>query len=116
MGELIIFLLHTRTNAHILHLKSRSYAQHLALQEFYEGLVTFADRLAEAYQGDNGLIENYPGRYSFEADPVKLVERSKEWVEENRDKCCGKAPHLQNIVDELIAHCSTIAYKLKFLK
>ena len=117
MGEFIMLLLHSATNAHVLHLKSRSYAQHVALQEFYEGLRGFADTLAEVYQGKYGLIDSYPPRYSFEAEPVTLVGKVAEWVEENRDECCDEDDKdLQNIIDELLAHCAKTAYKLKFLK
>ena len=38
-GELVMRLFHARTTAHVLHLKSRSYAQHVALNEFYDGVV-----------------------------------------------------------------------------
>lgn len=117
MGELIMLLLHSATNAHVHHLKSRSYAQHVALQEFYEGLRDFADTLAEVYQGKYGLIESYPPRYTFVAEPMALVTGVAEWVEENRDECCGEDDKdIQNIIDELLAHCSKTAYKLKFLK
>ena len=117
MGEFIMLLLHSATNAHVLHLKSRSYAQHVALQEFYEGLRGFADTLAEVYQGKYGLIDSYPPRYSFEAEPLTLVGKVAEWVESNREECCDEDDKdLQNIIDELLAHCAKTAYKLKFLK
>lgn len=35
-GEFIMRLFHSRTVAHVLHLKTRSYAAHKALQKFYE--------------------------------------------------------------------------------
>lgn len=117
MGELIMLLLHSATNAHVLHLKSRSYAQHIALQEFYEGLRDFADTLAEVYQGKYGLIESYPARYTFVAEPLALVTGVAEWVEGNREEVCDDDDKdLQNIIDELLAHCAKTAYKLKFLK
>ena len=40
IGELIIKLLHARTNAHILHLGTTSYAKHKALNDFYDEIVT----------------------------------------------------------------------------
>jgi len=117
IGDLIMKLLHTRTNAHVLHLKSRSYAQHVALQEFYESLVGYADRIAETYQGMYGLISAYPATFRMLDDPQKLVESLQDWVEENRLKACDKGDTaLQNIIDELLAQCATTAYKLRFLK
>lgn len=117
IGDLIMKLLHTRTNAHVLHLKSRSYAQHVALGEFYDALPDFADRIAEAHQGMYGLIETYPPTYRHVDDPQTLVGALGDWVEANRYKACEKDDTaLQNIIDELLAQCATTAYKLRFLK
>ena len=38
--EFVMCLLHAQTNTHILHLQSRSYSEHKALQGLYEGLDT----------------------------------------------------------------------------
>ena len=50
----ILFL--GRDVAHSVHLNTRSYAKHKALQKFYNGVVDLADKFAEAYQGRHGLI------------------------------------------------------------
>ena len=39
IGELIIKLLHARTNAHLLHLGTTSFAKHKALNDFYDEIV-----------------------------------------------------------------------------
>ena len=44
IGELIVRCFHARTNAHILHLQTRSYATHVALNEFYDEIVTLCRR------------------------------------------------------------------------
>lgn len=46
-----------RTVTHILHLKTKSYVEHKALNEFYDGIVDLADDLAEATQGQYGLLD-----------------------------------------------------------
>ena len=46
-----------RTITHILHLKTKSYAEHKALNKFYDGIVDLADDLAEATQGQYGLLD-----------------------------------------------------------
>lgn len=51
VGEFVMKALHARTNAHVLHLKSRSYARHVALGDFYDVLVDLLDGYVEAYQG-----------------------------------------------------------------
>ena len=47
IGKLIMELFHARTTAHVLHLRSRSYAQHVALNTFYDEIIDLADTLAE---------------------------------------------------------------------
>ena len=38
-----------RDVAHSVHLNTRSYAKHVALNEFYDSIVDLADKFAEAY-------------------------------------------------------------------
>ena len=45
-----------RDVAHSVHLNTRSFAKHSALQSFYDEVVELADKFAEAYQGRHGLI------------------------------------------------------------
>ena len=45
-----------RDVAHSVHLNTRSYSKHVALNVFYERIVGAADDFAEAYQGRHGLI------------------------------------------------------------
>jgi hypothetical protein len=117
MGELIMRCFHARTNAHILHLKSRSYAQHVALEEFYEGLLPLVDSIAEGYQGDYGLIESYPGKYTQAADALAMLEELGGWIMDHRYDVAKKEDTcLQNVIDELIHLIYTTQYKLKFLK
>ncbi len=116
IGEFIMRCLHVRTNAHVLHLKTRSYAAHVALGEFYEGLVDLVDRYAEAYQGYFGLIDGYQGRYTHVDDPERLISALCEYVDENRDALAKDEPMLQAILDDLCELCASATYKLKFLK
>lgn len=117
MGELVMRCLHARTTAHVLHLKTTSYAKHKALNEFYDALPDLVDSLAEAYQGDYGLIETFPPRYTPVDDPVELVTGLASWIEKNRYECCdGDDTYLQNVIDEILALCRSTTYKLKVLK
>jgi hypothetical protein len=50
----VLFL--ARDVAHSVHLNTRSYSKHKALNIFYERIVGAADDFAEAYQGRYGLI------------------------------------------------------------
>lgn len=117
MGDLVMRCLHARTNAHVLHLKTTSYAKHKALNEFYDQIVDLADTLAEVYQGDYGVIATYPPRYTPVDDPVELVSTLAKWIEDNRYACCdADDTYMQNIIDEIVALCRQTLYKLKVLK
>ena len=59
VGILISALLPSRTQAHIFHWRTRSFAAHKALQEYYEGIVPLTDNFVEGYQGRYGLISGY---------------------------------------------------------
>ena len=48
-----------RDVTHSVHLNTRSYAKHKALQKFYENIIDLADGFAEAYQGRHGLIGRF---------------------------------------------------------
>ena len=45
-----------RDAAHLAHWATRSYSEHVALGEFYDGLLDKVDTIVEAYQGCFGLI------------------------------------------------------------
>jgi len=60
MEELASLFFHSRTQAHVFHLKVKgpgAYAAHIALGVYYDEIVGLIDGLVESYQGKNGLIE-----------------------------------------------------------
>lgn len=117
VGEFIMRCFHARTAAHVFHLKTRSYATHKALNEFYDEIVDLTDSFAEAYIGDYGLIEDFPGKYALTADPLAMLDDLSEYIEQNRDKICDTDDtYLQNLIDEIVALIRSTQYKLKFLK
>jgi RNAse (barnase) inhibitor barstar len=117
MGELIMLLFHARTTAHVLHLKTKSFAQHKALNEFYDDIVDLADTLAETYQGEYGLIESFPAHYRPYAEPLEFISALRGRVMELRKTELSKADtQLQNIIDEIIGLIDRTNYKLKTLR
>ena len=60
MEELASLFFHSRTQAHVFHLRVKgpgAYAAHVALNGYYDEIVGLIDGLVESYQGKNGLIE-----------------------------------------------------------
>ncbi len=116
-GELIGRCFHARTVTHILHLKTRSYAAHKALNEFYDEIIPLTDSFAETYQGEYGLITTYPTKFSMEDDAISMLEGLGDWIQKQRHSICDEADtHLQNIIDEIVALIRSTLYKLRFLK
>lgn len=115
-AELVARCFAARTAGHILHLKTRSYAQHVALNEFYTRIGDAADEFAEAYQGVYSLLEIPALRPPTLSDPVALVTELREWTAEHRAACAGDSTELGNIIDELLHVCDRALYKLRFLK
>ena len=114
IAALIMQLFHARTNAHVLHLRTRSYAAHKALNEFYDGIVGLADDLAESYQGRDG-IQDYPELpYKPESDPIMMMRGLRRYIDDNRLAMC---PHseIQNTIDEIVTLLNTTLYKLENL-
>lgn len=114
--KFFVTLLHSATQAHMLHLKSKSYAQHMALGELYEGLPGLADELIEAYQGCHGEIVSYPSITVAPADDaLRFVSALKSFIANNRDCIEAEYTQLQNIVDEILARVNKTEYKLRNL-
>lgn len=113
MGHLFL----ARDVAHSVHLNTRSFAKHSALNEFYDGVVDLADKFAEAYQGRHGLI----GPISLmsakkTSNIVEFLEDSMADIEKMRFEVCEKTDTpLQNIIDEIVGLYLSTLYKLKFL-
>ncbi len=59
MGQFVSTLMASRTQAHIFHLQTPSFAAHKALNEYYENIVDIIDGLVESYQGKYGIITGY---------------------------------------------------------
>ena len=114
-AELIARCFEARTAAHVAHLKTRSYAAHVALNEFYSGIVDAADGFAEAYQGVFGLIGEYPETACprGELTPIKEL---REWLVKHRPDAARGQRELENLIDEITALCDRAIYKLVNLK
>jgi hypothetical protein len=116
-GEFIQKTFHVRTSAHNMHLKTKNYSSHKALQNFYEELLDLIDAYAEGYQGKYGLIEEYPGVFRQYATPMDLVESYVDYVNGGRTEFYAKEDtFLANIVDEIVHLSYKTLYKLKNLK
>lgn len=114
-GEFAATLLNAATTAHFLHLSSRSYAQHVALGELYEGLPDLVDAVVEACQGKHQTVYTYPDQETpGGGDPLGFVSALSDYVKEARQELAQDS-EIQNAVDEIASLLDTTLYKLKFL-
>jgi hypothetical protein len=114
VAALIMQLFHARTNAHVMHLRTRSFSVHKALNEFYDDIVDLTDNLAESYQGRYG-IQDYPELpFKPETDPVMMVRGLRRYIDDNRAAMCEHS-ELQNAIDEIVALLNSTLYKLENL-
>jgi hypothetical protein len=108
-------LFHSATVTHFMHLQTKSFAQHMALGEYYDAIVELADKWAEAYQGCYDIITDYPKKFHLATEPVPYLTQIKEFVNNIR-KDLPSESQLQNIVDEIADQIDSTLYKLRFLK
>ena len=114
--ELIARVFNTRGIAHLAHLKTKSYAQHMALGSFYEGIISDVDSIVEVYQGIFGLVGiSYLPEIKLPKDICKYLEDEVAWIGTNRSKIAKNIPAIENLVDGLSATYFSTIYKLKNL-
>jgi DNA-binding ferritin-like protein len=109
-------LLHSGTNAHLLHWTTKSYAHHQALGEYYQQIPELVDQLAEAYMGRYGQFKAFPDDYYLPTDdPTEYLEGIKYFVQDSRE-IMPQDSELQNLIDEIAQLIDSTLFKLKFLK
>jgi hypothetical protein len=117
-SEMISLMLHSRTQAHTLHLQTKSYPEHMALNGYYDGIGDLIDGLVESYQGKYGIIESYKSydlvSYKSTESTIKYLQDLCKKIEGLRD-CC-KDSYIQNQIDTVCELINSTLYKLRFLK
>jgi hypothetical protein len=115
IGEFFLKLLHAATNGHILHLQTKSYSEHKALQKYYEELPDLVDSIIEEWQGAYQKIVEYPTTYEApNMDALQEVMAIRDFLVQNR-AVVGDYSSIQNSVDNLMSLLDSTVYKLTFL-
>jgi len=115
MEEIIGLLFYARTITHREHLKTKSYAQHVALGSFYDDVIDVADKLAEAYQGYAGVMKDIPVFSKVPTEAIDdFLEKQMKSIEKLRVDACELSA-IQNIIDEVISLYLSTLYKLRNL-
>lgn len=112
-GEFIGKLFSIRDGLHLLHLKSNSYAEHVALNTAYDSILDLIDGIAEALQSEELLTIKIPA-CECNMDALSYVKESLKYIKENRNVCSDT--WFQNEMDSIEKLLNSTIYKLKFLK
>lgn len=111
LAELIAKVFADRDMAHVEHFTTRSYAAHMALGEFYEGIIGAVDALVEAHIGMFGEVPDVPqaDRAPFSIDALR---ETADWIEINRDEIANESDAVGNLVDGVVDVYLSAIYKL----
>jgi len=116
-SKLVSYLMHSRTQAHIFHLQTPSFAEHKALNDYYDGIVDLIDAFVESYQGKYGIMNGYVGfaimNYTNKQQVTQYFEALCSTIGELRQGITDS--YLDNQVDEMVTLVNSTLYKLKCL-
>ena len=116
MEDLISVLLHSANQTHVFHLQTKSFAEHKALNKYYDSITDLADSLAEAYQGKYGILKfknvSKIEQYESKEQVIEYFSKIIKFIEKSRPI---KDPFIDNIVQEVESLIYSTLYKLKYL-
>jgi hypothetical protein len=111
--ELVIGqLFQSRDTIHIAHLQTVNYAEHKALNKYYNSLLDLTDDLLETYFGTIGKRINIKIPASEYVNPQQHLKQLMEYVKKHRGVFGMENTHIQNIVDEILALITKTLYLL----
>jgi len=121
INGLVSKLLHSRIQVHIFHWQTKSqssFAEHMALGGFYEGIGDLTDGLVESYQGKHDIITGYD---SMKLEDYQSVEQLIKYFKAldlaiEKDRKSVKESFIQNQIDTIQELIYSTLYKLRFLK
>ncbi len=116
-NEFLGLLFLARDVAHSVHLNTRSFSKHEALNIFYNRIIGAADDFAEAYQGRYCLIGPITLNSAKKtANVIEFLQDSLAEIEGARYDVCDKTDSsLQQLIDNIVEIYLRTLYKLKFL-
>lgn len=104
-----------RDKAHELHLAARTYSRHIALNELYDLLLDFADKMSETFQGKHGLMPlKIPASDQLfpQECPIEFIVSLTDWLETTGRTLIGSDSFIINLYEELIGDVYRVKYKL----
>jgi hypothetical protein len=107
-GKFIGTLFQSRDAMHIAHLQTTSFAEHKALNEYYDGILELTDTFTEAYFGANKRVEIVIPESKL-LDATSHLKELRSILDTER---ANYSSELQNIIDEMLGLVDKILYLL----
>jgi hypothetical protein len=115
--EFVGMLFLARDVTHSVHLNTRSYSKHVALNIFYDRIIDAADDFAEAYQGRHGLMGPITLHSATKtSNIIDFLQSQLNEIEKCRYEIVDKSDSsLQQLIDNIVEIYLRTLYKLKYL-
>jgi len=105
-------LMSSRNQAHTFHLLTTSFAQHKALQEYYESIIPLLDDWAEAYMGKYRRFPKFAVPKRVMTDPKKSAAYFRRLLGAIRRLKLPKDTYLASVQDTITVLIQSTLYKL----
>ena len=115
---LVSRLLDSQRQTHIFHLQTKSFAEHKALQDYYDAIGGLVDGIVESYQGKYGILTGWKsvGTQEYQSSEQVISYLKALGDEVAKVFSIVKDTYIQNQLDEVTALINSTLYKLRFLK
>lgn len=107
-GKFIGMLFQSRDMMHIAHLQTRSFAEHKALNGYYDGILDLTDTFTETYFGRNKRVEIIIPE-AKNMDALSHLKDMQSMIDSERNNYSSE---LQNILDEMLGLINKTLYLL----
>lgn len=113
ISELAARVFQARDVTHRQHWKTTGYAQHIALNTFYDDVIEAMDAVVENYQG---MFQVRIEPFEVQTEPVDDIEayltEEMDWVESHIDELSQGSPSIGNLIQSLISVYSKTLFML----
>jgi hypothetical protein len=118
VAEFISLLFESRNQAHVFHLQTSSYAAHKALNFYYDSVIPLADKYAESYQGQYGIISGFSHATKIWEGDNKIISYFLKLQKEIKSmrRSLPDDLDLENIYADVLDLINSTLYLLKELK
>lgn len=112
--EFLCKIFESREITHLMHLKSKSFSEHIALGEYYDKILDLMDGLIESVQGKYGIL-NIKCDDCEVKEPISYFIELAGYLETNSERIFSEG-WIRNQIDTIIELVYLTLYKLKNLK